>query len=518
MGEESGTDLAREIERLKVELSDTTTRCATLERDKAALERKLADALHRLSLLLHAQYGRRSERYEGHPELPFPGEESEPVPPPHVDEAPDEEYEAVGKKRRRRGVTRLRGDLPRERVVIEPSDEERLCPCCGEERVAIGEEITELLDYRPASFVIREIVRPKLVCRMHEEAGITVPALPSRPIGKGMAAEGLLAQVVTAKYRDHLPLYRQAGIYRRQGVEIAESTMGDWVRDVAVELSPVVAEVRRQALASGYVRTDDTPITVLDRAHPKGSKRGFLWVYLGAEQGDCLFDFTAGRSRDGPARVLEGYEGHLQADAYGGYDSLYKDGRIVEVGCMAHARRRFVEAMEVDPERSAIAVQVLRELYGIERHAKDEGMTAEERRALRQAESHPLFEELCNWLGAEQDQVLPQSPIGKAIGYMLRHRSALGRYIEDGRLEIDNNRSERAMRQVAVGRKNWLFAGSEAGGERAATLYSLVVGCWELGVDPFAYLRDVLERLGTTPSSEIARLTPRGWAAEQGAI
>ena len=211
--------------------------------------------------------------------------------------------------------------------------------------------------------------------------------------------------------------------------------------------------------------------------------------------------------------MLAGYEGYLQADAYSAYDALFRDGKIIEAGCMAHARRKFFEAKDDAPDEALPTLHAIRALYRVERECKDAGLTADDRFARRVALSKPIFDRLHEWLVELKSQVLPKSPIGKAVGYFVKHAIALGRFLENGRLEIDNNRCERAMRQVAVGRKNWLFAGSEAGGRRAATLYSLTVGCWELGIDPFVYLTDVLQRIGSTPSSRIAELTPRGWAA-----
>ena len=481
-------------------------------REEVVLVRAQRDEFEELWRALRARlYGKKSERFPEHPTLPFPEDEVQ-APPPHVAEAPDDECEDTAsppsKKRRTRGATRLSAWLPRIEELVEPSEEERLCPSCGEPREVIGYEETSKLECDPASYHVRVIRRPKLACKKHEEAGVVVPDLPPQAIDKGLAAESMLAQVVTAKYRDHLPLYRQAGIYRRHGIEIAPSTLGDWIRQSAALLEPIVEAMHRRILRSRYVATDDTTITVLQGSKKGASKRAFLWAYLG-EAGDVVFDFTTGRSRDGPRRMLGGYRGYLQADAFGGYRPLYEDGHIVEVGCMAHARRRFFDARQTALQHAETALACFGRLYAIERAARDR--EPEERHALRQAEAAPVFDDLRAWLRALGDRVLPKSPIGKAVAYFLKNVDALRRYLDDPCLRIDNNRTERAMRQVAVGRKNWLFAGSEAGGHRAATLYSLTVSCWELGIDPFAYLRDVLSRLSTTPSAEIESLTPRDW-------
>jgi transposase len=505
--EEQATTSGDVIEELRAEVQRLRR-----ERDKLRGE---------LEALLRRVYGRKTERHlEDDPGPLFAHlEQPEPPPPPHVDEAADDEdtddEPAGGRKPRKRGAPRVRGDLRRVVEEIEPSPEELQCSCCGGEREVIGYEETEKLEYKPANCYLRVIRRPKLVCKKHEEAGVAIPALPPQVIHKGLAGASMLAQVVTAKYRDHLPLYRQARIYQRQGVELAQSTLVDWIAQAHEILGPITAEICRSVMSSGYVATDDTGITLLSRQAPKQSARAHLWAYLGEQRGDVVFDFTPGRGGEGPKRMLAGYRGFLQADAYSVYDSLFRTGEIVEVGCMAHARRKFFDAKDTAPDQAVGALGAIRALYRVERQCKEAGATPAQRFEARQQDSRGVFDALRNWLAELKADVLPKSPIGKAVGYFCNHADALGRFLENGRLEIDNNRCERAMRQVAVGRKNWLFAGSEAGGRRAATLYSLTVGCWELEIDPFAYLADVLERISSTPNSQIARLTPRGWAQER---
>jgi transposase len=475
-----------------------------------------------LDQLLRQIYGRRRERFDGHPELPF--DEPDVPPPPHIEEAADDECDedaAPTRRKRRRGAPRLSDDIPRVEETIEPTDEERSCSCCGKDRHVIGYEETRKLEYTPANCYLRVIRRPKLVCKDHEEAGVTTPDLPPQAVHKGLAGETMLAQVVTAKYRDHLPLYRQAGIYRRQGIDIPESSLGDWVRQSADLLKPITKEILAKAIASKYVSTDDTSVTVLaPGAGKKKSKRAFLWVYVGSDPGDVFFDFTLGRSREGPKRVLADFEGTLQSDAYSVYAPTSLQLPIVNAGCMAHARRRFFDAQDTDRTNAQAALAGMRELYAVEREyktlaAKDSDVGLDTRLAMRQERARPIFDSLRGWLVGLKRQVLPKSPIGKAVGYFVSNADTLERYLIDPEIEIDNNRCERAMRQVAVGRKNWLFTGSAAGGERAAILYSLTVGCWELGLDPFEYLSDVLKRISVTPCSEIGRLTPRGWKLER---
>ena len=496
------------------ELQQLRARVAGLEEERASLVSANASLQHKVDMLLHQLYGKKAERREdNHPQLPFPGDEPEPPPPPHVDEVEDEEFDTVTYTRKKRGATRISEDLPRERVVIDLSEDDRKCGCCGEAMQQIGEEISERIDYTPAVVRVIETVRPKYACKQHEEAGVLTAEPPIHPIKKGMATAGLLSQVLVSKYKDHLPLYRQSRIFARHGAEIPESTLCDWVRQAAEMLQPVVSAMRTSVLESEVVQTDDTPVLVLDPKHHQGRRRGFLWAYVG-DRAEVVFDFTPGRSRTGPMRFLNGYRGILQADAYAGYDQVFASGDVVEAGCMAHARRKFIEAETADPINVGHVIAAMRKLYLVERHAKEQELDAEARRDLRQRESKPVMETMEPWLRELHRSVLPKSPLGKAIGYAVRQWDPLNRFVDDGRIEIDNNRVERQMRMVAVGRKNWLFAGSDAGGVRAAILYSLICTCGLLDVEPWAYLKDALQRLaeGERPDE----LTPRMWLAARG--
>ena len=487
-------------------------RIAALESEKAGLEKLKVELEKQVAHLTRLVFGRRSERCEStHPLLPFPEvQEPEPPSPPHVAEAADEETEEITYKRKKRGATRISKDLPRETNRIELSESERRCPCCNEVMQPIGEETSERIDFTPAVLKVIETVRVKYACKQHEESGVRTAELLPQPIPKGMATAGLIAQVLVAKYKDHLPLYRQSCIFARHGAEIAESTLCDWVKDASALLQPVVEAMKVSVLESFVIQSDDTQVRVLDPQHPNGSRRSFLWAYVG-DRGEVVFDFTQGRGREGPRNFLGEFRGYLQADAYSGYDSVFATGRVVEVGCMAHARRGFFEALESDAENAGRAIAVIRKIYDIEREAKERNLAAEECKALRQAEAKPILDALKPWLLALKPLVLPKSPLGQAIGYVINQWDALNRYLDDGRLEINNNRTERQMRNVAVGRKNWLFAGSDEGGRRAAILYSLICTCSLQGIEPWAYLKDVLQRLaqGEAPAS----LTPRLWSA-----
>jgi transposase len=374
----------------------------------------------------------------------------------------------------------------------------------------MGEEVSEQLEYVPASLLVLEHVRAKLVCRACETIVAADP--PAKPLDKGLPGPGLIAHIITSKYSEHLPLHRLESVFARHGVDLSRQTMCGWMARAAELLEPVVKRMADLVRQSAVIWTDDTTVPVRDPKLNK-TRTGRLWVYIGdREHPYTVFDYTPNRSRDGPAAWLGEWRGYLQADAYAGYDALFAGGGAVEVACWAHARRKFHDARDSDAVRSHQALAFIARLYAVEREAKE--LCDEERRRLRAEKSAPVLAELFAWMEAQQRAVLPKSPMGEALAYALNHRAALERYCGDGRLSIDNNVSERALRRVAVGRKNWLFAGSDAGGRTAAVLYSLVATCREHGIDPFVYLRDVLLRIVTHPASRLDELLPDRWRAE----
>jgi transposase len=490
---------ARAIETSQDEVATRDSQIATLERelkearyDNDLLQLKIADLLRRL-------YGQSSEKLTPG-QLDLLGDAQEP------EDVPDDEatHETPPEKRRkaRGGRKPLPEDLPRERVVHEVPEEERACGCCGKTMEPFAEDITEELEYVPAKLFVREHVRPKYACQTCQE-GVKQAPLPPRPIEKGRPGPGLLAHVLVSKYVDHLPLYRQSRIFGRFGIDLARSTLCDWVAVCVEELEPIVAKLRRAVLAAKVVQADETPITVLQHHDERKRSQGWLWVYRGKE-GETVFDFRPTRARDGPREFLADYEGYLQRDGYQGYGGLSPE--IVEIGCWAHARRKFHEAKASSPEESAIALQLVGKLYAIERETKD--LAPEERAARRRAQATPILDAFAVRLDAWQKDALPKSPLGQAVFYAKAQWPTLVRYVEDGDLEIDNNAVERAIRGVAVGRKNWLFAGSYEGARRAAVLYSLVESCKAQDVEPFAYFADVLARTTTASAGE---LTPSAW-------
>lgn len=484
---------------------------------------------HRLDQLLRRVYGPRAERYDPNQSTLFGEPEPTPAPPapPSAATPPASAGKATPHGRRC-----LPKNLRRERRVYELTEAERGCPDCGQQRQRCGEEVSEQLDYQPASLFVVEHVRVKYACA-HCQEHVAVAAKPAQPIDKGLPGAGLLAHLIVCKFDDHLPLHRLERIYARQGLLLNRSTTCQWLAACADLLRPLYDLLHTSVLNSRVIHTDDTTTPVLDHTRDQ-TRTGYLWVYLGdRDHPYTVFDFTARHSRDGPQRFLGAYAGYLQADAYSAYDGLYTDrqGSITEVACWAHARRNFYDARATAPELAHQALARVRQLYDVEdlatkRCAQQEQANQQPlpdtaadalRYQLRQEQALPLLASFHEWLVAAQRQVLPKSPLGQAVAYALAHWPALVRYTEAGYLALDNNVAERALRHVVTGRKNWLFCGSDAGGERAAVLFSLTGTCRRLGVDPFAYLREVLSQLPTQPSDRLAELLPDRWQRHQAA-
>jgi len=398
-----------------------------------------------------------------------------------------------------------------ETVTQRLEPEEKVCPHCGQEKCEIGCEKSERYQYIPAKIIRQEILRPKLACRCGQ-AGVSIAPLPPSLITQGSADSSLVAQVILAKFADHLPLYRQQQMFARLGVHFPKSTLGDWVEQGASGLQPIVREMKRQLLAGDYVQADETPVKVMDPDVKGKTVKGFLWV-MGVPAGNVVFEFHPGRGKAEAKKLLGGFQGYLQRDGYSAYSSLVKEPgqQLIPVGCWAHARRKFVEAELEDPSPAPPFVNELRKLYIVEAVAREKQLGPPARKALREEKSRPVLEALLPKLEQAVAQHLPQSPLGKAAKYCLNEWTALTRYLEDGRLEIDNNLTENAIRPSAVGKKNWLFIGHPEAGWRSAVIYSIVVSCQRHGVDPAHYLTDVLRRLPAMKQSELPTLLPQNW-------
>ncbi len=399
--------------------------------------------------------------------------------------------------------------LPREIHTHMPSHE--ACPDCGGRLRELGEDVAEMLEYVRACFKVIRHVRPKLSCDACDRI-VQTPA-PSRPIDRGLAGPGLLAHVLVSKYADHMPLYRQSEIYAREGVDLDRSTLAGWVGATSELLAPLVEAVRDHVMSASKLHADDTPVPVLAPGNGR-TKTGRLWTYVRDDRpsGDSTapavwFAYSPDRKGENPRQHLKRYKGALQADAYAGFQHLYESGTIVEVACWAHTRRKFHEIHIAHPSPTTTeAIERIAAFYAIE--AEIRGSTAKVRKTVRQARAEPLLDSMHTWLEAALAKLSRKSDTAAAIRYALSRWPALTRYVDDGALEIDNNAAERALRVVALGRKNFLFAGSNAGGDRAAAIYSLLGSAKLNGLDPEIYLHHVLGRIAEHPINRINELLP----------
>ena len=393
--------------------------------------------------------------------------------------------------------------LPREVIVIQPQVDTTSMR-------KIKDQITEVLDYTPARFKVKQYVTPIYADPQTETLHYGV--VPGRPISKGMATAALLAHIMVSKYVDHLPLYRQHKIYRREGIELSRSTMAEWVAGICRLLDPLYEKHRALLLEQNYLLVDETPIGVMDSQKKGKLHKGFHWVYQAPASRMVLFDYRKGRSREGPKELLQNFEGYLQADGYQVYDFFQDREKIILLGCMAHARRKFNEALVNDKTRAAYAMGVIQQLYAIETKARKEKLSPHKIYLLRQDQAKPLMDQWHRWLQQNIQEVLPKSTIAKAIAYTLGQWDKLYGYLQAGQLLIDNNEVENKIRPVALGRKNYLFAGSHQGARRAAMIYSFFGTCLQHNIDPEEWLTDVLERIPQHPINQIEVLLPHKWA------
>ena len=402
--------------------------------------------------------------------------------------------------------------LPTLRIEHEPASTQCSCGC---QLRRIGEDISEKLNFRPAQFYKEQHVRGKWVCDQCDT--LTQQAMPAYVIDKGIATPELLSHVLVSKYADHLPLYRQRQIFLRAGVDLSRSTLSDWIGRCGVELEPLTNALKQVVLQQQVLHADETPVTIMQMGDDeKKPKKGYVWAYATTQYNPVhavIYDFQPSRSGQHAEEFLKGWQGHLVCDDYSGYKARFKSGDVIEVGCMAHARRKFHELHVTG--KSQIAEQALlliQKLYAIEAELrkKTDG-TAQHRREYRQQHSQPVMQQLYEWLNQHYLTVPSSSPTAKAINYSLKRWLALSRYLDDGNLPIDNNWAENSMRPWALGRKNWLFAGSLRSGQRAANIMTLIQSAKLNGLDPYAYLSDVLKRLPTHKVTQIEELLPHRW-------
>ena len=515
-----------------MKLANALDRIGNLESEKSELKKDKADLEHRVELLservaklvreLHCRKSEKinpaelleaclplftqEELYLVSDQLEDSGESTPEPTMPDIDPEPEEK----ARKKRNRPAPNLER---REQQVLLPEDQCQ-CPSCSAVMPRIGFDTVEKWGYQPATLYLMAFMLETRACSCGE--GIATAKIPAQPIPRGKAMPDLLANTVVAKFSDALPFYRQSKIFNRQGLDIGATTLVEWSRQVADVVEPVVYLMAEQILAAGYVQADETGLPVLvpgkNRTH-----HAYLWAY-GRPYGQVVYDFSMTRAREGPNRFLEDFQGKLQTDGYAGYNEIATKAGVERYCCFAHARRKFEEALETSKSRSGKILKLIQSLYRVERKARLDKMSFEERLALRQDKSKPILQAIKDNLDSleKNSKLLPKSPLGKAVAYARKLWPELSRFADDGEVEIDNNLIENGMRSIAVGRKNFLFAGSEAGGHKAATLYSLMESCKRLEINPQRYLTDILTRIPTTSLDELRDLTPLRWKQLQG--
>lgn len=493
-------DAQREAKDAQREAALQKQKSIELSATVASQKKRLEKTERTIRELLAALRGKQRERIDPDQLLLFELSELEQL----IEEKAAEQDEARRPPRRKRKRTRrvIPDNLPREEVIYELPEEDRLCPVDGKPMPVIRYETSEQLDFEPAKLKVIVHKRAVYACpEKHDEAKLVTAPKPPQPIEKGLAASGLLAAMVVGKFGDHLPGYRLEDILSRSGVDIRRSTIYDWLAAAADLTRPLYRLMKQRVLASKVIHTDDTQVKLIDTSI-RSTRLARFWAYLGdAANPYEVYDFTETRERAGPEKFLREFSGYLQADAYGGYDGIYlkSGGAIVEVACWAHTRRYWLKATESDADRAHHVLAAISRLYAIDRPLSES--SAAFRQAQRTEHAAPILSDLKSWL--DEQEFLPKSDMGKAATYTLNQWDALNRYVTDGDLAMDNNAAERAMKPVAIGRKAWLFVGSPTAGHRAAILMSLIAGCKANHVEPWAWLRDVLTQL------------PRGAAPEQ---
>jgi transposase len=401
--------------------------------------------------------------------------------------------------------TELPAHLKRVDEIIEPEN-------IPQDAVKIGESVTEILEMNISEPYVRRIIRPKYITSQSDEkTEIAIAPMPTLPIPKGNAGASMLAYILVSKYVDHLPFYRQVQILKRQNIFIAESTINGWYTAAAKLITPVYERMIELLLKAGYLQADETPMPVLTKNKPGATHKGYQWVYYDPLTRMAVFKYEKSRGREGPNNFLENFSGYLQTDGYKAYNNLNKAGEIIQLACMAHARRKFEHALENDKARATEALTMFKELYDIERELRQQGADYQQIKEYRQQHAVPVLQKMKKWLDENLNQTFPKSAIGQAIAYTLSLRSRLRRYVEDGWFQIDNNLIENSIRPVALGRKNYLFAGSHESAQYAAVMYSIFASCKINNVNPFEYLKHTLSVISDYPAKKIDDLLPQNF-------
>jgi transposase len=497
-----------EVASLRAEVSTQKQTISEKDQTISALEEQVMFMQARIAWHDRQRFGQKSEKYTLEDPnqlcLDFDLEQKKPEP----EAEPEKEAITYTRKKKHPGRKPLPEDLPRKEILIEPKGK-------TEDMVRIGEEVTEKLAHVPAQLFVLRYVRPKYVRKDHDgtsaplNTSVAIADLPEFVLPKSIADASLLAAIIIAKYVDHLPLYRQLAIYRRAGIELAESTIGNWVDQSAKLLEPLYDALAKSVTSvSGYVQADESTIQVLDSKKKGKSHRGYMWLYLDPKDKLVLFDYQHGRAHRHVKEILADFQGIVQSDGYEAYDYFDNKPGIIHLHCMAHARRKFFDAKSNDPPRAAYFLSEVQKLYKIEADLREQNADYDMRMLVRQTEATPILKKMGQWLKDEYPKVLPKSSIGKAIAYSLKRWNTLSEYVHHGIAEIDNNLVENQVRPLALGRKNYLFAGSARGAKNTAIFYSLIASAKLNGLNPFHYLYTVLRRLPTQAINRIDELLP----------
>jgi len=473
-------------------------------RDRALAERdeKIDYLESQLAMYRRMQFGQKRERFEGDPNqtvLPF---EAGPVAAEQQQQEVKERIEYVRKRPNHKGRAKLPAHLPVQEIEIHPEGD-------LSDMVCIGKEITEELECEPAKFYIKRYIRYKYAAKQGE--GVKIGELPERVIDKGVPGAGLLAMILTGKYADHLPLYRQKQIFARENIQIASSTIEGWTREALIKLHPLYEQLIFDIKTEGYLQVDESPIKVLDSDKKGAAHQGWYWVYHAPLEGTVLFDYQPTRGQVAAKKLLDTFKGYLQTDGYAVYEKYARGKDVIHLACWAHARREFERALDNDKARAEKALLMIQRLYAVERRAREEQLAADQTKELRLTESLPVINELGRWIFEEIKSTLPKSQIGKAMAYAYARWDALSAYLYDGSLQIDNNPVENAIRPLALGRKNYLFAGSHEAAQRAAMIYSFFAICRKHEVNPFQWLKYTLENIMTINHKQLKDLYPQNY-------
>lgn len=466
---------------------------------------EIADLRFKLQKALMARFGRRTEKFDDAKQLNL---FDEPEAPSETEtqaiQSAEEEIAIASYTRKKTGRKPLPADLPREKIIHDLPETEKICACgCALQR--IGEDVSEKLEFIPAQVKVIQHIRCKYACRTCEGA-VKMAALPSQPIPKSIASPGLLSHVLVSKYADHLPLYRQEQLLQRMGIDIPRATLCFWVLRCAQLLNPLVEMMKENIIQSTYVQADETSVQVMNEPDKPNTSKSYMWVYHGGQNNQKAIVYEYQETRAGSAAVdfLADFSGVLQTDGYSGYHAFEHNKNVVQAGCWAHCRRKFAEIVKLSktPGKAHEALQFIRKLYGIEKEARENHLTHELRKILRQQQAKPVLMEFKQWLETTFGCVPPQTHIGKAIAYTLNQWHMLMTYIDYGEIEIDNNLIENYIRPFALGRKNWLFMGNPSGAKAAAVIYSLLVTCKVHLIEPYAYFKYVLDQLPKCKTNE----------------